>query len=169
MSLILSSVCPADVTTLEQYGYLTRLKQRGSVIRAAHRQTVFKSLGEVSREPRFPTTVSVGQKCLESTQVQETQQANSQNFRFALSVQFVACHCIFCTDVQFLQRRPKHCRNHTSSSKKIRLRHDNAVIGPALDVKVTLPYGRYCIEILIISVQIENTFSWIVTRRGLDT
>ena len=43
----------------------------------------------------------------------------------------------------------------------------------ALDVKsnfeVTLQCGRCSIEIKINSVQIENTVSWVVIRRGLDS
>ena len=44
---------------------------------------------------------------------------------------------------------------------------DNKVIAPALDVQVTLQYGRYCIENKIKSLQIENTFPWVGISRGL--
>ena len=46
---------------------------------------------------------------------------------------------------------------------------DNTVSGPALDVQVTLLYGKYCIVIKIKSLQIENTVSWLVISRGFDT
>ena len=37
-----------------------------------------------------------------------------------------------------------------------------------LMIKVALQFGRHCIEIKIISVQIENTISWVVISRSLD-
>ena len=39
---------------------------------------------------------------------------------------------------------------------------------PALDVQVTLQHERYCIEIKINALHIENTVSWVVISRGLD-
>ena len=41
-------------------------------------------------------------------------------------------------------------------------------MGPALDVQVTLQYGRSCIEIKTNSLQIGNTVLWAVINRGLD-
>ena len=38
---------------------------------------------------------------------------------------------------------------------------DNTVIGPALDVQVTLQRGRCCIEINSNALRIESTVSWV--------
>ena len=45
---------------------------------------------------------------------------------------------------------------------------DSTVIGPALDVQITVQYGRYCTKVKINSLQIEKTVSWVVISRGLD-
>ena len=65
------------------------------------------------------------------------------------------------------------CREYTSArdatgSRPVGTRVDNTVTDPALDVQVTLEDGKYCIEIEINSLQIENTVSWVVITRGLD-
>ena len=65
------------------------------------------------------------------------------------------------------------CREYTSARdakgcQPVGIIDDNTDIGPALDVQVTLLYGRYCIEIKINSLQIENIVSWVAIPRGLD-
>ena len=64
------------------------------------------------------------------------------------------------------------CREYTSTrgargSKAIGTTNDKTVIGQALDVLVTVQYGRYCTEIEINSLQIDNTVSWVVISHGL--
>ena len=53
------------------------------------------------------------------------------------------------------------CREYTTTrdakgSELLGIMIDHAVIGPALDVQVSLQYGRYCIEIKINSLQVEK-------------
>ena len=45
---------------------------------------------------------------------------------------------------------------------------DNTVNRPELDVQETHQHGRYCIEIKIYSLRIDNSVSLVVTSRGLD-
>ena len=102
----------------------------------------FKSIGEVSREARFFRTVSFGQ--------------------------------IFVTKPSMLFEKlgiTTICKEYTSTGdakgcQPIGSIDDKTAIGPALDAKVTLPCGRYCVEIRINSLQIENTDVCVAISRG---
>ena len=41
---------------------------------------------------------------------------------------------------------------------------DDDTVGPSLDVQVTLQYGRYCNEIKLNFLQIENAVFWVVIK-----
>ena len=59
------------------------------------------------------------------------------------------------------------CARDAKGSRPTGTLNENIIIGPALEVQVTSPYGRYCVEIKINSMQIEKDCP-VGSCRGLD-
>ena len=127
-------------TTLVQHVIPEAMRERDST----HRMPECKRTVEVPREAGFLFIVSVGQTCVTKPSML------FENLGFPT--------------IGREYGKYKGCK-----SQLIGIVADNTVIGPALDVQVTLQYGRYCFEIKINSLQIENIVSWVVINRRLDS
>ena len=124
---------------------LTWLKQRASVMRPTAYQNSKVWEKFVSREDGFSVTVSI-------------EHAFVTKPSMLLENWSITTVCRESTQVQETRKK----------SKPFGTTNDNTVIDPALDVQVTLQYGRYCIEIKINSLQFEHTVSWAIIGPGLD-